>query len=65
MKLNDDTFGLFCISKNQGSSVDSPEKAKHSQEQQESAHGKKDFAAEQKYSESKDNESQSVAPPKR
>ncbi|ROL47362.1 E3 ubiquitin-protein ligase rnf213-alpha [Anabarilius grahami] len=51
--------------KNQGSSVDSPVKAKHSQEQQQSAHGKKNVAAKQKYNESKDNESQSVASPKR
>ncbi|XP_067222276.1 E3 ubiquitin-protein ligase rnf213-alpha-like [Chanodichthys erythropterus] len=62
---NEDVSISNSMKKNQGSSVDSPVKAKHSQEQQESAHGKKNFAAKQKYNESKDNESQSVAPPKR
>ncbi|XP_059403390.1 E3 ubiquitin-protein ligase rnf213-alpha-like [Carassius carassius] len=51
--------------KNNGSSVDPPVKAEHSLERVKSVHGKTDFAADQKYYESVNTESQYFTSPKR
>ncbi|XP_073689267.1 E3 ubiquitin-protein ligase rnf213-alpha [Garra rufa] len=48
-----------------GSSGDSPVNVKHDQKQQQSGHGKKDSAVDQKHKESDDTESQCVVLPKR
>lgn len=60
---NIDTFCLFYIQKNDESSGDSLVKAE--QKQQQSPHGKKDFAAEHKHNEDGNTKSQRDAPSKR